>query len=39
MGWRNERLCVGSKLHDEDGHHAIYGKNLFKSFFSGLKGR
>ena len=37
MGRGNESLFGGSGSHDQDGHHAIYGKNPLK-IFSRTKG-
>ena len=34
LGRGNESLFVGPGSHDQDGRHAIYGKNSKKIFFS-----
>ena len=37
MGLGTESLFGVSGSHDQDGHHAMYGKNPLKIFFSGTK--
>ena len=32
LGWGNKSLFAGSGSHDQDGRHAIYGKNPSKIF-------